>query len=298
MTSTRDWTIRGSAGEVIRGTTHAAAADAPARGAAIVLHGFKGWKDYGLIPRIAEAFAMAGCTTHRFTFSHAGIDDDARGTFGRPDLFRRDTWNRQVEDVHHVLAAMDAGTIDGGGSPVRLVGHSRGGVTAILAAGRAADGTPQPRVAGIATFAAPDRCLSLGAEEEAALLHRGSLPTVSARTGDVLEIGADFVREVRAEPAAHDVPALLAATRCPVLIVHGDHDHTVPLDSARALARAAGRRATLHIVPGGDHTFGVRHPHPARAPLPAALDDALGALRRWIATADTTAGTTAGTDTP
>ena len=60
-------------------------------------------------------------------------------------------------------------------------------------------------------------------------------------------------------------PPLLSAARrrAPWLIVHGEDDPVVPLAEARALDGAAAEPRELHAVPGGDHTFGARHPFSA-----------------------------------
>lgn len=44
-----------------------------------------------------------------------------------------------------------------------------------------------------------------------------------------------------------------AGVRCPVLLIHGDRDRTVPIDHGRALASALGTRATLREAAGYGH---------------------------------------------
>ena len=51
---------------------------------------------------------------------------------------------------------------------------------------------------------------------------------------------------------------LAARVRCPSLVVHGDDDRIVPLDTARLLAEALG--APLEVVVGGGHCVQARHP--------------------------------------
>jgi len=51
---------------------------------------------------------------------------------------------------------------------------------------------------------------------------------------------------------------LAARVRCPSLVVHGDDDRIVPLDTARLLAAALG--APLEVVVGGGHCVHARHP--------------------------------------
>lgn len=45
----------------------------------------------------------------------------------------------------------------------------------------------------------------------------------------------------------------LASVHCPVLIVHGDPDRTIPTDNARRLYAAANEPKRLLLVPGADH---------------------------------------------
>jgi hypothetical protein len=85
-----EWSIEGSEGEPIIGNAHLP--EAPPGGVVLVAHGFKGYKDYGMFPRIAESLANRGFIAHRFNFSHSGMTG-AIETFERPDLFERDTWN-------------------------------------------------------------------------------------------------------------------------------------------------------------------------------------------------------------
>ena len=96
MATVESWTIDGSDGEPIRGDVHAASI-APPRGVFLIAHGFKGYKDYGMFPVLAREFAAAGFIAHRFNFSHSGMTNNI-ATFERPDLFEKDTWNRQVYD--------------------------------------------------------------------------------------------------------------------------------------------------------------------------------------------------------
>ena len=49
-----------------------------------------------------------------------------------------------------------------------------------------------------------------------------------------------------------------AASRCPVLVVHGDKDRISPLRSGRALAEATG--GALVVVEGGGHIVLARDP--------------------------------------
>ena len=57
--STTQWTLPGADGQPILGNTHVPddSRGAPPAGVLIVAHGFKGYKDYGFFPRLAQSAA-------------------------------------------------------------------------------------------------------------------------------------------------------------------------------------------------------------------------------------------------
>ena len=69
-----DWTICGAEGETIFGNTHLPPPGIAPVGHLIIAHGFRGYKDYGILPVIAHHASRAGLLAHRFNFSHSGID--------------------------------------------------------------------------------------------------------------------------------------------------------------------------------------------------------------------------------
>lgn len=271
----RAWTIDGAGGEPIHGNVHLPSASGGATVRAVVLlaHGFKGYKDYGMFPRIAGALAEAGYAAHRFNFSHSGMTNDT-DTFARPDLFELDTWNKQVGDLTAVMDAARAGNLgeESARRPLVLFGHSRGGVTCLLTAGRlAADGGLESRgIRGIATAAAPARAQGLPDDDARRLRDDGFLESPSARTGQILRIGRAWLDEQDEEPAAHDLLALVAGIPRPLLVVHGGADPTVPAESAERIGRAA-QQARVEIIDGANHVFDAPNPLPDDEPSSPAL---------------------------
>ena len=176
-----------------------------ARGTLLIAHGFKGYKDYGMFPHLARKAARHGWAAVRFNFAHSGMTR-SDSTFERPDLFALDTWNRQVADLEQLVAAVRAGQFaecPRKGSVV-LFGHSRGGLAAILAAGRGV------AVDAVLSASAPKDPLRFSREDRARLRDEGSCPVESSRTGQMLSIGRQFVDEVEQDPESHD-PCVMAA---------------------------------------------------------------------------------------
>jgi len=272
----KNWTIPGADGEPIIGSTHRP--DCEPRGTLIIAHGFKGYKDYGMFPLIADDGARCGFISHRFNFSHSGMTENI-DTFEKPELFERDTWNKQVHDlrtvIEHVSSADD-------GLPHVLFGHSRGGVTVLLTAARYADDDSFLQPAGLITVAAPSGCNFLSEEDQRVILDRGYVESPSSRTGQTLRVGRAFLTEQLDDPENHDLLALVPRIRCPMLIVHGEDDPTVAVSSANAIAEAATAPVTELLVPGADHVMNTQNPTPRDASPSDALRSLMLAMETFL----------------
>lgn len=258
------WSIPGADGEAVSGATHRPAPPMQAAGSIIIVHGFLGYKDYGMFPALAAAFAAAGWAAHRINLSHSGMTDQLE-TFARPDLFERDTWNRQRADVQAVIEAVARGRLEGGaggGLPVVLFGHSRGGATVVRAAAERFERGLSPPLAGVITVAAPDTCCSLSEADREKLLRQGYLEVKSNRTGQTLRLGRAWLAEQIEDPEGHDVLRAVGRIECPMLIAHGTADPTVDPRCARRLAGAA-QRGRLLLIEGGDHVMNTPNPFSA-----------------------------------
>ena len=272
MSTTHDWSIPGSDDQPILGTTHLPHEATPPRGVLLIAHGFKGYKDYGILPGIAHYAAMRGFIAHRFNFSHSGMTTNT-ATFERPDLFEKDTWGRQIFDLRQVSLAARDGKLpqplaaSHGLNPLPQIwyGHSRGGVTVLLTAARAFMPTKYPRLgatplpAGIIPCAAPHRAFWLTDDDKETLYRQGFLDSPSQRTRQILRIGLPWLKEIEHHPDAFDPVIAAGRIACPIEIIHGTDDMTVPLDSAEKLA-AAGSRVTLEIIEGATHVFNTSNP--------------------------------------
>jgi len=257
-----EWTLTGSAGQPILGNTHTPDSGKPV-GVLIISHGFKGYKDYGFFPHLADAAADAGLIAHRFNFSHSGMTNRIE-TFERPDLFEADTWGKQVHDLLAVNAAVADGRLAGAGLPVVWFGHSRGGITTILAAARLFDENSPNRPAAIIPIATPHDAAAGFDEQIRDLLRRqGYVESPSSRTGQALRVGSDWLCEIEQDPDAYDPMLAIVRIGCPILLIHGQTDPTVPATSSEALARSAGEHASVKIIPNAGHTFNCPNPIPA-----------------------------------
>lgn len=266
------WQIHGAHGQSILGDYHEAATDPI--GVVVIVHGFLGYKDYGMFPRIAEHYAANGFIAHRFNLSHSGMTNNVE-TFERPDLFEKDTWNNQVMDVGAVMDEIGGGALAGQGLPIVLLGHSRGGVTVLLSAARRFGTDREPLPSGVITLAAPDRCCMHSEEVQNQLLSDGYMEVTSNRTGQVLRVGRDWMAEQCDDPDGHDLIGQVGRIRCSMLIAHGAQDPTVPGACAYDIAKAAGSLAETLVINGGDHVLNTPNPLLAGEPSSGQLAEFL-----------------------
>jgi dienelactone hydrolase len=235
---------------------------ASARPAVVVVHGFKGFKDWGLFPPFAERLARAGVSAVSFNMSGSGVD--AQGESTLPERFARDTYTAELHDLNVVTNALLAGRLGvAPPSSLGLVGHSRGGGIAILHAAR------EKRVRALVTWAAIAATDRWDVHTRRAWRASGTMEVVNARTGQVIPVTTAILDDVEQNALGLDILAAAANLAVPWLIVHGSADESVPAADGEQLANANGRPTTrLLVVPTAGHTFGAAHPW--SPPVPAA----------------------------
>src|SRR5262245_66639295 len=73
----------------------------------LVLHGFKGFMDWGFFPELARHLAGEGLAVVRFNFSGSGHGERPL-EFTEPDEFFANTPSRELEDVERVRTWIDS----------------------------------------------------------------------------------------------------------------------------------------------------------------------------------------------
>jgi dienelactone hydrolase len=237
----------------------------------VICHGFKGFKDWGFFPRIADRLAVAGFTAISFNFSGSGVGDGQ-------DFDELDRWAHQKpsNDLADLTTVADYAAAAGSGW-LGVLGHSRGGALAILHAAR------DQRVQALVTWAAIDRFLRWPDEDIARWRRDGKIDVVNARTGQVLTILRDALDDIDANRNELDVVAAAGRVAAPWLIVHGAADATVPVAVAHQLAALSkSPRTEMFLLDGADHVFGAKHPWQGSTPE---LDSVMDRTVRHFASA-------------
>ena len=245
------------------------------RPAVVTVHGFKGFKEWGMWPLLGERLARAGFTAVSLNLSGSGVDD--RGEFVYPERFGHNTFSTELEDLGRVLAALYRGAFDvAAPSSLGLLGHSRGGGIVILHAAR------DPRVRALVTWAAISTVERWQPVEMRRWRAQGVHEVKNSRTGQVLPLYPDVLDDIERNARALDIEAAARSLDIPWLLVHGTADEAVSIAEAEALSTVANQKLLdfLSIEDAG-HTFGAAHPMPAESP--PALDRAVDATLAFLA---------------
>ena len=204
----------------------------------IFLHGFTSCKEKPHNIASCAAMREAGCATLRVDLYGHG---ESGGEFRRHTLYK---WIANTLAVIDYAKGLDFVT------DIFLSGHSQGGLTAALAAGMEPDHV-KGLILRAPAFMIPE-CARNGN-----MLGRCFDPLHIPDTVEVIEgltLDGNYIRvaqTIHVEDAIGRFPG-------PVLLIHGDEDDVVPLQSVVEAARRY-RQCRLEVIPGETHHFD-RHP--------------------------------------
>jgi dienelactone hydrolase len=219
-----------------------------------IVHGFKGFADWGFFPELSQRLAAAGFAALRVNFSHNGTGQgDDSVEFTRLDLFERDRMSYRLFDLMSAIRATRGRYPEVDPDRLALLGHSLGGAVCLLA-------LKSLSVKCLVTVASVDYT-RLPADQESVVRDQGRLLIPNARTNQMMPVGLAAVRDLDAHADEYDLDAAASMDEAPWLIAHGTSDETVPVSAARRLAGLAGERARLSLLDGSDHVLGCSHPY-------------------------------------
>jgi dipeptidyl aminopeptidase/acylaminoacyl peptidase len=221
----------------------------------VMLHGFKGFKDWGMFPPSARHLAANGIACVSLNASMNGVGERLE-EFTELEKFARNTPGREVLDVEHVLREI-AGGIDPRLDPARLglLGHSRGGGVVLLVAAR------NPHVKCVVTWASVASFFRYTKRAIEEWRTSGRLEVPNLRTGQILWLERDVLEDLEAKREEYDLEKACRKIEASCLVVHGKVDEAVGFEDAEKLSSwLASPEKRLLPVPSAGHTFGAVHP--------------------------------------
>lgn len=252
------FTLEPRTGDTIRGDIRMPEGPPP-RSAIVVIHGFKGFKDWGFFPYTCERLAGAGHAVVSFNLSRNGVGPDLE-SFSELEKFGANTLSLELDDVMRVLDEVaDGGLVPRRPERIGVLGHSRGGGQAVLATAL------HEGVDTVVTWAAVSHFDRWTEDTKKQWREDGRIWIMNQRTGQQMPLDVSLLEDYEANRDRLDVADAAARIEVPWLIVHGLDDLTVSSDEGRELLRASSS-ARLELVEGAGHTFEARHPFEASTP--------------------------------
>lgn len=219
------------------------------RALVVVVHGFKGFKDWGFFPWAAQRLMQHRLAVCRFNMSRSGIGEDPE-TFDRLDLFEHDTYSTQLADLAAVVRHAQR---EFPHLPTFLMGHSRGGGVALLGA------RDVPNLRGVVTWAPISRVDRWDATTQREWRERGVLEVENARTKQIMRMSPVILDDYEAHAERLDILSATARLSVPLLVIHGGRDESVPADEGYQIAGSA-QESSFVVLHRASHTFNAIHP--------------------------------------
>lgn len=234
------------------------------KGLIIFVHGFKGFKDWGTHPLLAQYFAEHGFSFLKFNFSHNGMSIENQMDFTDLEAFGHNTFSMELEELHKVIDYSLSGKDFPKPKSITLIGHSKGGGISILETAR------NPKVDHLITWASTADFSQLWPkEEEEQWRKEGVRFVMNGRTKQQMPQYKVILADFEKNEEALNILKHTKTIQQPWLIVHGTKDPAVSFWKARLL-KEVNPNAQLFPVAGADHVFGAQHPY-EEVKLPADL---------------------------
>ncbi|PWV97382.1 alpha/beta hydrolase family protein [Paenibacillus cellulosilyticus] len=232
-------------------------ADGERKPVIVLIHGFKGFKDWGMFPYVAQRLAGQEYAVVTFNFSHNGVG--AGGTeFDELDKFARNTHTLELRDLGVVIGAIQDGRMplsqEMDADRVMLVGHSRGGGDCVLYAAE----YPED-VKGIVSWNGIADCNLFSDEFREQVLEDGVGYVANARTKQQMPIAASFFEDLTLNQERYHIVKRAASLQMPALFVQGDADTPRLVEGYHRLQEEAPQHRYVLLLEV-DHTFGTKHP--------------------------------------
>jgi pimeloyl-ACP methyl ester carboxylesterase len=230
----------------------------------VFIHGFMGFKDWGAWNLVQDYFTKKGFGLCKFNISHNGGTIENGIDFPDEESFGRNTYSKELNDVFCVLNWIDNQGISY--SKLHVIGHSRGGGIAVLAA------SSDQRISSVTSWAGISDIESRfpAGKELEEWKSSGVRYVQNGRTKQNLSQYYSLYEDFIENKSKLDIAEACRKVRIPASVIHGAEDTSV-LPSEGEL-NAKRLNVQLHLIENADHVFGASHPWNSEQ-LPKALNE-------------------------
>jgi uncharacterized protein len=228
--------------------------DGKKRPLAVISHGYKTSKDWGMFPHAGEYFAGEGYVTIVPNFARNGVRPGER-EIRDWQAFARLTPSSALDDLHLLLDAVREGAleyygIDIDGAPIALIGHSTGAGISILAASERNDIDAVCAWSPLATFN------RYPPEIRERWRENGWLQLPDDPELGPIRLGPEPLEDIEKNAERLDILQAASRMKSRLAVFHGTDDATIPVAEGESVY-AAARDGQIVKIDGADHLYGA-----------------------------------------
>lgn len=204
----------------------------------IMAHGFTGDKsEWGRFDKTAEALNKVGYNVLAFDFSGSGESDDDSLTV-----------DKQVDDLNCAIRFVS----DRGFRKIGLLGLSLGGLISLKVY------SPEKNIKTMVLWAPVTSKKDNYSKKKFTPAELNELKEKGYIT-KIMEAGVRkkiiIDKQIIKDRESINQKQLLSQIKCPILIIHGDKDESVPLEDSKNAIRYLPSKSKLEIIEGATHDF-------------------------------------------
>ncbi len=246
----------------------------------LIIHGFRGSKNWGFFPTIAEEFAQNGSIVLTWNMSLNGYSKNSQ-YIDQPDNFARNTITQEMVDTQSIIDSIlqDDRIISGDirshwNGDIHVLGHSRGGGIGILISAE------NPSIKKLALWNTISRFGRFTERQKKLWSETGTFPIDETEDGKVIAMNYTYISDLEFHSDEYSPLRAITEVSADILIVHAEQDMTVPIREAHALQEKS-HSAHMHSIPQAGHIFGCTHPF---TEMTSSLRDAIDTTTAFFST--------------
>lgn len=237
----------------------------------IIAHGYKGFKDWGMFPYVAEQLSKHHEVV-TFNFSHNGIGDNPF-EFTELEHFAVNTYERELNDIDSLIAHLHQEE-KLRSLPLFLLGHSRGaGVSLVYALDH------PDAVTGVLSWNGVTNLDVFSDSQKREMRENGRSCVMNGRTGQQMPLDVVILEDMNRQHERYNILGRISSATFKIALIQGSDDGAHLRHGSSRLVSIRPDIPWIHI-PGGNHTFNTVHPFQGTT---APLEEALKASLLFIA---------------
>ncbi|WP_128895073.1 alpha/beta hydrolase family protein [Longirhabdus pacifica] len=222
----------------------------------IIAHGYKGFKDWGMFPYVAEKFASY-YNVFTFNFSHNGIGENFF-EFTQLEHFASNTYEKELEDLAFLVQNIKKNNVEqvdiDPALPLFLLGHSKGAGTSLIYTFE-----HPTEVDGVISWNGITNVDLFTTEQKQQMRENGISFVLNGRTGEQMPLNKVILEDMDKNKAKYDILDRVQHNHVPIIVIEGtmDGEHLIKGNDKLCTQSPSVQKV---MVQGGNHTFGAVHP--------------------------------------